>query len=811
MREMTAEKQQLMDFDLLISSEKTHYESDLTIYYVLSGRMQVEMGETVLDLAEQDFLILNPFQLHAAELKEHALVMKFQVNPGNVSEYYDISKLDFGGNSLERETGQHVVLRDLLEKCVACYYGKRSNNGRVLLKLNSFYYRIAELLISSFSEERKIDMENNQKGFDETLIREMTGYIRLNYQSALRLEDLAERFFLTPAYISRFFKKNLGINFTRYLTDIRLNEAVRKLGNPDRTLTWIAMDCGFPNLASFNSAFREKFGMSPKEYRNTLPGGARETQPDPAAVPGSVQFQLLEYFEERKKLLEDDYEEIEEIEADAGDYSVLTKNWNKLINIGGISLLLQKEMQDQTLFLCETLDYEYVRVWDLYEKRLHINAGNKDRKYNFSRLDSCLDFLTKHHIKLYLELGFKPFILLKDYEDYTFHEVREIPFHRPEEYGDFIRVLLMHLVNRYSLQQVSSWIFEVWCDPRWFPGGDPSEYIRYFEQAYQAVKEICPQSRCGGGYDRPYGMISFEQFVRKWSVRSLQPDFVSIYCYESVVRDGAIGNIRASVMDPEIKKNFHIEHYLEEQKQILMRYGMMMPVYSSEWNLTVINANVMNDSRFKGAYIMNQLMNFSQMLELSGYWFGTDLFVEEDEAPMLLNGRCGLITHQGICKPAYWAFRMMNRLEDYLLGKHTNAMITMNEFDSYVIACHNYRELDIQYYVQEEREVSIRNISHLYENNRNLTLKIRITGVKNGIYHIKTRVVNSQHGSVQDEWLRMGEVAFLTEADVEYMDHISRPRITISKQEVSDHTLYFTVRLEPQELQLIHAFRYMLE
>ena len=57
----------------------------------------------------------------------------------------------------------------------------------------------------------------------------------------------------------------------------------------------------------------------------------------------------------------------------------------------------------------------------------------------------------------------------------------------------------------------------------------------------------------------------------------------------------------------------------------------------------------------------------------------------------------------------------------------------------------------------------------------------------------------------------MGEVAFLTEADVDYMDHISRPRITISKQEVSDHTLYFTVRLEPQELQLIHAFRYMLE
>ena len=82
-------------------------------------------------------------------------------------------------------------------------------------------------------------------------IREMTGYIRLNYQSALRLEDLAERFFLTRLIFPVFSRRIWEFNLTRYLTDIRLNEAVRKLGNPDRTLTWIAMDCGFPNLASF--------------------------------------------------------------------------------------------------------------------------------------------------------------------------------------------------------------------------------------------------------------------------------------------------------------------------------------------------------------------------------------------------------------------------------------------------------------------------------------------------------------------------------------------------------------------------------
>ena len=57
----------------------------------------------------------------------------------------------------------------------------------------------------------------------------------------------------------------------------------------------------------------------------------------------------------------------------------------------------------------------------------------------------------------------------------------------------------------------------------------------------------------------------------------------------------------------------------------------------------------------------------------------------------------------------------------------------------------------------------------------------------------------------------MGKVAFLTTADVEYIDPMSRPHITISEQEVTDHVLRFSVKLEAQEILLIHAFQYMEE
>ena len=823
------DEKQLMDFDVLTPAEGEVSDADLQILFVLNGSASVQMAGTTLVLGEKDFLILNPFQMYAVKMDKSTLVMRFRANVRILSDYYDISKLEFLGNSVEEASERHTVLRNLLEKCITYYYGKKGDNGRILLKLNSLYYEIAELLISSFSIVRSQTPEDMEGTEDESLIQEMTRYIRMNYQSALKLEDLADHFFLSPPYISRFFKKKLGINFAKYLSDVRLEEATKKLEQTDNSLTWIAMDCGFPNLTAFNKAFREKYQMSPKQYRAELKQTEQIQENTEKENRALAEFQLLDYFEKNNHIPGREFDEVEQIQADASDYSILEKNWNKMINIGGIYLLLQKEIQDHTLFLCRTLKFEYVRIWDLYEKRMHINAGNKERRYNFSRLDICLDFLTQNHIKPYLELGFKPFILLRNYEDYIFHEEREILFDEAEEYGAFIRSLMKHLINRYSSQELSNWYFELWCDPRWFPEGEPATYIEYFEQAYQAIKELIPRAHVGGAYDRSYGIISFEHFIQVWSTRNVQPDFLSIYCYAPLLRE-VIANEQGRTSEteresrermhqiseeetvaPEDIKDFQIMSYVESRKRIMFQYGMMMPLLCSEWNFTVINSNVMNDSRFKGAYVMKEIMGMYEELGMMGYWFGTDQFAEDDDAPMLLNGRCGLITHQGICKPAYWAILMMNRLEDYLLKKTEHTMITRNEFGSYVIACHNYKPLDIQYYVQNEMDVRIESIPHFYENETQLTLNITITGVKNGKYHIKTRVVNSQYGGVQDEWIRMGKVAFLTQADVEYIDHMSRPHITIAEQVVTDQVLRFSVKLEAQEIQLIHAFRYMEE
>ncbi len=794
----------IIDFELLHHDNNRRFYHHLMIYFVLEGSLRVKLENTETVLGEKEFFFVNPFQYHTLKAAENTLAIEFRVDQNKLSLYYDVSQLQFKGNSAEEDPEQCQAFRTLLENCLVYYYGKKTGDGRTLLKLNILYYQMADRIITSFTVAKNARMGKAEDDSNESRIQAMISYVQTNYQKPLKLEDLADRFYLSPSYISRYFKRMAGVNFVKYLIEIRLEAARWEMMNTEKPLTRIAMDCGFPDLSAFNKSFKKKYEMNPKDYRKKQ-GQSMETQEDIESEAG-LEYRLLDYLDQNNSQMEDDYDLMEAVEADTGSFHYLKKTWNRLINIGRIAMLLHTSTQNHLLFLQEELGFEYVRVWDLYDPELRIHAESEDKKYNFSRLDTALDFLVAHQLKPYLELGFKPNILLDAKENYTHYEERELFFKKGEDFGNFIKSMFVHLVNRYSIQKVSSWCFEMWCDPRVFPNGDPTLYFEYYDQAYQAIKAIAPLTKLGGDYDRTYRIIDFETLVQRWSLRNIQPDFLSIYCYPIIKTESE--KEKNKIYDLE---DFSLYRYLMQQKDILMKYGMNLPIYISEWNFTMINFNVLNDSCFKGAWIMQTLMELYPHVDTMGYWFGSDIFADGDETPMLLNGRCGLVTHQNICKPAFWAFKFMNRLEDCLLSQTKHAMVTMDEFDNFVIACHNCKPLDISYYMQEEKNITIQSMPVFYSDRKKLVLKIKITGMKNGLYHIKSRFVNSEYGSVQDEWMRMGRVAFLNSRDVDYIDHMSRPRITISEHPVTDGTMYLTVKLEPQEIQCIHLFRYVEE
>jgi YesN/AraC family two-component response regulator len=102
------------------------------------------------------------------------------------------------------------------------------------------------------------------------------------------------------------------------------------------------MDCGFPNLTAFNKAFREKYQVSPKQYRTELKQTEQKKEKADKESRALAEFQLLDYFEKNNHIQGQEFDETEQVVADASEYTILEKNWNKMINIGGICYCRKK-------------------------------------------------------------------------------------------------------------------------------------------------------------------------------------------------------------------------------------------------------------------------------------------------------------------------------------------------------------------------------------------------------------------------------------------------------------------------------------
>lgn len=96
-------------------------------------------------------------------------------------------------------------------------------------------------------------------------------YIDRNYQDNIQLADLADALGVTPAFLSFRIRKSCGKTFSELLKEKRLSVAAWQLEfAPDLNITAIAFRCGFRDSNYFSTAFRAKYGMSPRAWRKQL-------------------------------------------------------------------------------------------------------------------------------------------------------------------------------------------------------------------------------------------------------------------------------------------------------------------------------------------------------------------------------------------------------------------------------------------------------------------------------------------------------------------------------------------------------------
>lgn len=130
--------------------------------------------------------------------------------------------------------------------------------------LESLLRQLLAMLFRAQSEQPEPDA---QPSTVHRTISEVAAYVGTHYHETLRLKDVADRFYISPYYLSRKFKQCTGFGFSEYVQLVRVREAQRLLRETDLKMIEVAEQIGIEPVANFYKLFKNASGCSPLQYR----------------------------------------------------------------------------------------------------------------------------------------------------------------------------------------------------------------------------------------------------------------------------------------------------------------------------------------------------------------------------------------------------------------------------------------------------------------------------------------------------------------------------------------------------------------
>ncbi len=95
-------------------------------------------------------------------------------------------------------------------------------------------------------------------------------FVDKNFDNDCSLTDLAKEIGYNYSYLSRYFKNIVGVTFNEYVNNYRLNHACYLIKNNSVSILQCALESGFVSLRTFNRSFKQRFGITPTQYKNTI-------------------------------------------------------------------------------------------------------------------------------------------------------------------------------------------------------------------------------------------------------------------------------------------------------------------------------------------------------------------------------------------------------------------------------------------------------------------------------------------------------------------------------------------------------------
>lgn len=253
--------------------ERFHYHDFCEITYVQSGFGSYFINGTEYEVEPGDIIIFNQVEPHGWIVTERVmevLVLTFApevvADPGSSSEDEYLKPFFYLGshfqNLISSTDYRTAEIHDIMDEIAKeSRFREKGYEGMI----RSDILRILTLLIRHYEkEDMTFDISLNDKKRSMKRLEQAIYYINSHYTEPVTLEEVSALAYMSPNYFSSYFKNVTNKKFSEYVTMLRLNRVQELIMTTDRTVTSIAMECGFRNMSNFYRLYKKHVGPLPQ-------------------------------------------------------------------------------------------------------------------------------------------------------------------------------------------------------------------------------------------------------------------------------------------------------------------------------------------------------------------------------------------------------------------------------------------------------------------------------------------------------------------------------------------------------------------
>lgn len=794
-----------------------HWHKSLELLMVLEGEIEITIDGVCSTLTSEDIILINSNSIHEIR-SESAVMIALQIDLARMNHFdADLETLMFDCNSSTcADSGKF----DGIRFSIATMLRENSHNaiGAEYKNYALSYYLVSELLARF--QIPATEANRNQQKYMVRLTR-IINYIQEHYAENFSLTDLAEAEGLSAPYLSNFFDKYMGVKFSQYYMNVKLEHAVSDLLSTNDPIETIALRNGFTEAHSFVRSFKKYYNTLPSTYRKEKKGKLPHSP-----VPDNLNYLLIEpsnYLHLLTKYLSDVDESYYNIspaytdELTIRNLSVcdtirpLRHTFKKFTSVGRAKELLNSDIQDMLRDLQKNVGYDYIKFHGiLSDDMMVVSRINGKLHFHYTLVDRALDFLLSIGLKPLIQLSFMPRELAADpnktvcYSPFITSPPKEM-----SEWELLIEDFTRHLLERYGIEEVITWPFSIWNEPvtpkSMFGFGNDPVFFRFYEHTFHTVKRVCPDITIGSPsllYMENLGNDKWiREFIAHCKKRNCVPEFMNVHYYADIFPPNNPNyTLTHAATSSFPKRTDDFSLWIGSLKKVFSSLGLGdLPVYLTEWNLTFSHRNLINDTCFKSCYIMKNLLKNYDRLDSFGYWSLTDLLEENALPDTLFHGGLGIYTMNGLRKNVFYAFYFANMLGDELIATDDGYFLT-RKGDSYQMITYNYIHYGSLFASGELFDITETNRYSAFDMSRRLHITFDLNDLKNGRYEIREYFVNREHGSAYDLWIKMGGVP-LDPHDTDLLRGLCVPGYHKEFRLVEKNQLSYAATLDPLEIR----------